>query len=192
MLKLKRPPQHSIDATAEWIHPSDSAWDHERIDRERDELAEQARANGGDETEALNKHPLAAWYRAENRFSLTAPLTIPERLRTGDNAVGTCTIEDYLTGKPTIWKIKPLGARAWRRLMSADRADWPVEAVKHGLVRIEQPDEEPIEPARDSKGGIIESWLDWLDSQDRSTLISLLGGGIFALTERGNGDEGKR
>lgn len=191
MLKLTRPPQHRIDDPAEWIHPSDPAWDHARVDTEREDLAAQAKGNGADEDEAKARHPLAVYYRCDTRYSLTAPITLPKRLRTtSDAAAGVVTPEDYLTGKPTRWIIRPLGARAWRRVMSADKEIWPIEAVKHGLVRIEQPDEDPIEPDRDSTGAITEGWIDWLDAEDR-TLISLLGAAIFALTQRGNGDEGK-
>lgn len=197
MLKLNRPPQYAIDESAdnsvEWILPSDPAWDKDRAEQERQALAEQARGNGADEDEAMARHPLAVWYRCETRYSQTAPLTLPERLRKSqsDGVAGTVTVDDYLTGKPTIWRLKPLGVRAWRRVMAADQVDWPVEAVKHGLVRIEQPGEDPIDPARDSTGAITEGWLDWLHTEDRS-LIPQLGAAIFALSQRGNGDEGKR
>ena len=31
---IKKPPQHAVDAEPMYIHPSDDAWDHDRIDRE--------------------------------------------------------------------------------------------------------------------------------------------------------------
>lgn len=200
MIKLS-PPQHRIDDPAEWIHPKDPAWDHERVERERVRLVEAALANLPAnasaeakelaEAEAVLKHPVAKWLAGQTHFSTTAKITVPSLLRDGEHTETAVPITEYLTGEPTKWLIRPLGARAYRKAVNASQVEWHVEMVKHGLVRIEQPGEDPIEPERDKAGAITEGWLDWLDAQDRHH-ITRLGAAIFALCQRKGDDDGKK
>lgn len=219
MLKLstppQRPPQHGIDDTVEWILPTDSAWDKDRVEAERailagpleaehDELEAKLKAaqDPGEAQElvdrllevkkarqaAVARHPVGVWYSCATRYSHDAQLTVPEEIRKDDKA--SCTIGDYLTGQPIRFVLRSLGARAFRKVNAADKDAWFIEAVKYGLVRIEQPDQDPIVPDTDPSGAIREWWLDWLDRHDR-TLIDQLGAAIYGLARRGVDDEGK-
>lgn len=95
---LRRPPQHRADATPIYVHPEDSAWDTERIDRE----IERLQAEGRDATE----HPWSLYHGAAGRFDLDAEYTLfGEVVRP----------RDYLDGDkaPTLWHLRRLGVHDW-------------------------------------------------------------------------------
>jgi hypothetical protein len=200
---FNRPPQHTIDTVSKWIHPADPAWDLERAEVERQRLREAAIANLPENATleeqtkaadaAQNKHPIAVWYTGATRYSLTAKHTVPERLRTAEHPEPAVPITAYMTGTPRCWVIRSLGAVAYREVLSTPSAVFGLTAARHGLVRVEDPDnDEPIEPDRKSPSSPISmEWIDMVDQQDRS-ILNQLGMAIFSLSEaKGVGDEGK-
>lgn len=64
-----RPPKHRIDAEPRFILAEDDAWDHERINRERADLA----ARKADGTASRDeKHPVDAYAAGDTRYDLGA------------------------------------------------------------------------------------------------------------------------
>jgi hypothetical protein len=204
MLKLQ-PPQNHIDDLAEWIDPRDPAWDNDRVEAEREKLADHAEAglaeDASDEDrktarkKACDKHPISVWYTGACAYSHDAPLTVPEALRQ-DGEPATVTIRDYLTGTPTCFVLRNLDARSFARAMktATDKdKDWNMELVRRGLVKItgvEGPDGEETELVPERKNGLITwPWMDALSRADRH-LFTKLGGAIYAFNE-GSGARGK-
>lgn len=93
-----RPPQHRIDAPICYVHPKDTAWDHERIERERVEM-KKAGLDPDD-------HPVARYGGGFTRYDLDAEATLFGQ---------TVTVRAYLdeAKQPTIWRLKRLGVHDW-------------------------------------------------------------------------------
>ena len=168
------PPSYSVDDPPQWIHRSDPAWDLERFKREREQLGDR---------EA--EHPLLVYYSGSTRFSLTAPVTVPEPIR-GDGPA-TAPPSAWLIGDPTIFEIKSLGALDWSISMTViDKMDY--ELVRRGLVAVQNID---LELTRDRAGLVSPEWLDTVSRADRR-LIESLAAAIYRLSSsEGAGAEGK-
>lgn len=216
MLNLNQPPQHSPDDEIVWVFHMDPCWDSDRVKRERDilrdaccakpepvkddddrrtkeayEKAVKARA------EASSNHPVVRWRARATRFSLDAPLTVPEELRTPDGPA-TVTIAEYWTSAPTQFILRDLSARHLREVEALHGTPaWCVEVVKRGLGHVLEPESsEPgaavtrIDPPRDAAGLILEEWIDKLDRRQR-LLLEYMAQDIFALRVLGGDATGK-
>ncbi len=178
MLRITQtPPAHSVDDVPTWIAPGDPAWDHLRIDAEREKLGEN-----------VNGHPFYTYYSAGTRYSLEAKMTVPEVLRTEEKPATLVTMDDYiLPGKqPTRFELRCLGGRDWAIAHKLLDTQGTFEFVRRGLVRVcdaEGPDGKPItiDPPRDSDGGIAEAWLDMVSAGDRQ-LLQRLGSAVLTLS----------
>jgi hypothetical protein len=95
---LKRPPQHRVDAPIIFVHPSDGAWDHERV---RDEQARMAELG-----EDPKRHPYAQYQGGWTRYDLGATATVLGQV--------VC-VRDYLdeSKQPTFWYLRRLNAAQW-------------------------------------------------------------------------------
>jgi hypothetical protein len=93
-----RPPQHRIDAPIRFIHPSDTAWDRERWDREKDEM----RKAGLDPSD----HPVDRYLGGFTRYDPDAEATV-------NGAV--VTVNEYIDDakQPTVWHLKRLTILQW-------------------------------------------------------------------------------
>ena len=94
MLKRPTPPSHRVDAPIVFVHPSDPAWDKERVE------AEQA------QMDAPEMHPVARYQNGWGRFDLSAEYTVLGQPH--------CAL-DYLdeSKQPTRWKLRRLTALEW-------------------------------------------------------------------------------
>lgn len=192
---ITRPPTHGIDDEPQYIHHSDPAWDHERINAEADVL--EASDGDLDQTD----HPAAKWLAGITRWSLHegAVLTVPEVLRTEERPAATCSIGDYLTGEPTIYAIKLLSPTEWRRAIRSITAlpaaeqgiAIPEHMAKFGLVSVSRPGCEPVHPPRDGSGAILAEWLLDFDMANPN-ILDEIGRAIFDLRSGlGRATEGK-
>jgi hypothetical protein len=170
------PPSHSVDDVPTWIAPGDPAWDHLRIDAEREKL--------GDD---MSGHPFYIYYSAATRYSLDAKMTVPEVLREPGGPV-LVTMDNYvLEGKrPTRFELRSLGGRDWAIAQKLLDSQGTFEFARRGLVRVcdaEGPDGKPItiDPPRDNDGGISEAWLDMVSAGDRQ-LLQRLGSAVLTLS----------
>lgn len=201
MLNL-RPPQNAIDDPVHWVSPSDPVWSDkikeeqiilgdaavdalDRNDFESDDAFADKSADVRNTAELT--HPVTVWLAGQSRFSFSAPLTVPEAIR---NVRDTVTVDDYMDGDPTVFEIKPLGFREWRKAMTLtdDNSRWESYMIRHGLIMITGGDE-PIEPDRGSDGLISWAWLDWLDSYSRA-LTRLLAWAVYNASQ-GQSERGK-
>jgi len=165
MLKINRPPAHSIDDKPQWIHRSDPAWDLDRFKLEREALGER---------EA--EHPLLVYYSGATRFSLTAEITVPEPIR-GDGPA-SASPSAWLIEQPTIFELKSVGALDWAIAnANPEKMDW--ELARRGIVAVTNID---MDLERDPLTGLVAShWLDALSQADRR-IIDQLGGAIYRLS----------
>lgn len=95
---LKRPPQHRVDAPIIFVHPSDGAWDHERV------LAEQAEMVKLEQDP--KRHPYAQYHGGWTRYDLGATATV----------LGSVVcVRDYLdeSKQPTLWHLRRLTGAQW-------------------------------------------------------------------------------
>lgn len=92
---LKRPPQHRSDAVPIFVHPSDEAWDNDRITAELQELGDEAKM-----------HPVARYLGGWTRYDLDAQATVAGR---------TVTAREYIdeSKQPTLWKLRRLSFAEW-------------------------------------------------------------------------------
>jgi hypothetical protein len=171
------PPAHSVDDTPTWIAPGDPAWDHLRIDAEREKLGDN-----------ISAHPFYIYYSAATRYSLDAKMTVPEILRTTEHPAALASMNDYvLAGKlPTRFELRSVGGRDWAIAQKLLESQGSFEFARRGLVRVcdaEGPDGKPItiDPPRDSDGGISEAWLDMVSAGDRQ-LLQRLGSAVLTLS----------
>lgn len=97
MLK-RRPPQHRVDAPILYVHPSDEAWQRERIEAEQTAM----KARGEDP----KQHPVARYQGGWTRYDLDAMSTVAGEARTP---------RDYLdeSKQPTMWKLRRLDVAQW-------------------------------------------------------------------------------
>ena len=110
MIKIK-PPTHKIDGVAVFVSQHDSAWDHERIARERAELP------------AGSVHPYDDYQRGETRFDLSQ---VQLYLRPG--------------AVPVVWHLRRLGFDEWlsiQQLLVVDATVAAYRALQLGVMKIE-------------------------------------------------------
>lgn len=161
------PPQHSIDDPPEWIPNHDPAWDHERIKRERKLLGDRE-----------SEHPVVVYYDGKTRFSLTAPITVPEEIR-GEDGPASAPVTKWLTSEPTIFTLKVLGGLGWELAMNnPDRMYW--EFSRRGVLAVRNID---VQLELDADGLTSSSWLDMLSRSHRD-IVNKLGYAIFTLNIR--------
>lgn len=178
-MALLLPPQHTIDGPHHWVHPRDTAFDHETIAREQNAMADQfaqavaerAKAEKRDPEQVADemrpdapRHPTVRYFLGESRFDLDAPMPIPEGIREGATTV---TMRDYLVGKPVEFVLRKLGARDLgrvERLVSRDDdADGWILAVKLGVVQIHGGEEDGLVWKKDTMHrGMHEDVIDRL------------------------------
>jgi hypothetical protein len=93
-----RPPQHRIDAPIVFVHRSDSAWDRDRIEREKADMR-KADLDPRD-------HPVDRYLGGFTRYHLDAQATV------GGEVV---TVRSYLddTKQPTFWRLRRLTVHEW-------------------------------------------------------------------------------
>lgn len=84
---MLRPPQHRADAPIVYVHPSDPAWDHDRIKRELADLKKDDKPE--------HSHPVLRYQHGHTRFDIQA-------------------IQDYLGPDATRWYFKRIGAVDWQ------------------------------------------------------------------------------
>lgn len=199
MLELL-PPQHAIGDESVFVMPKDPAWDLDRIQREKQLLIDAALANNPNvddkerkkiEAEAIKRHPVERWASASTRYSLAAPLRVPEALRVRAELDHTVEITEYFGAQePTEFVIRELSAREYARfqprIASADPL-WLFDMAKVGLLEIRNPD---IDCERD-KHGVAEHVLDALAASDRG-LLDVIGAAVSRLTHAPRSAEGKR
>jgi hypothetical protein len=177
MLRITQtPPAHSVDDVPTWIAPGDPAWDHLRIDAERELL--------GDD---VSGHPFYVYYSAATRYSLDAKMTVPEVLRKQGGPM-LVTMDEYVLPdmRPTRFELRSLGGRDWAIAQKLLDSQGTFEFARRGLVRVcdaEGPDGKPItiDPPRDGDGGISEAWLDMVSAGDRQ-LLQRLGSAVLTLS----------
>ncbi len=123
-MALRRPPQYRADARPLFIARTDSAWDDERITRER----EAAKKAGGP------RHPVDAYYSGETRYDLDAVSTVDGQ---------AVTVRDYLRAgaTPTVFTLRRDAQLALQRAQAisvvGDAPAWTAamwSLARHGLV----------------------------------------------------------
>lgn len=126
---MLRPPQHRVDAPIVFVHPSDPAWDKERVDKEMTELGDRAQY-----------HPVVRYLGGWTRYNIDAPGTL------ADGSVTTA--REYLdeSKQPTVFKLRRLTFDEWyeveplvekaRRSLESPFAGY-IKACRFGLESIE-------------------------------------------------------
>lgn len=214
------PPEYPHDVESVWISEMDPAWDNTRGERERvilteDELAKlfaekrsklhaaatkKQKQAAGEATEDEQRiiagivglrHPVGQWYTCATAFSLDAPLTVPECLRTEERPSPTVTIREYLTAPPVEFVIRSLDAEPYRRVRFAPVHEQSLWRVKLGLLRL-RIGSKIVEPAREADGAITDAWVNWLDLNADRSLIDRLGQAIFMLSNARGGEAEKK
>jgi len=181
MLKIK-PPANDANAPAKWIPNTDPAWDKDRIRAEKVKLGDR---------EA--EHPVVVYYSGATHYDLDAQITIPEPIRSPDGPA-SATVGAWLTGDPTIFTLKSLGAMDWEIATGDSEKIW-FELCRRGIqdvCNIDGVDGAPVEHLpRDRDGKTSEAWLDALSRSDRN-LIPELGLAIYRQSlYQGASAEGK-
>lgn len=104
-------PRHKVDGPSRYILPQDSAWDHERIAKERSELP------------AGSTHPYDEYQRGETRFDLAQ---VQGYLRTH--------------ATPVVWHLRRLSFDEWlsiQQLLVVDATIAAYRALQFGVMKIE-------------------------------------------------------
>lgn len=182
MLNL-RAPSYRPGEQSVFYAPTDPSWQFERIDQEKQHLTDAAlallppNASAEDKAKAseaaIAKHPVVQWSRGFTKFCPSALLTVPERLRTGTQTKTAVKIAEYLDGQPTSFVIRRLPFRAYEdistRLLSGGQG-WAIDAVKHGLIAVKNPD---LELGHNPDGSIDDETLDGLFYGDQTTMLAV-------------------
>lgn len=129
---LKRPPQHRADATPVLIINDDDAWDHERIDREFNEIKEINKTREKADRLELSDHPYSRYQSGMTRMDLDA--RAPWR---GENPAAA----DYLKADaaPVRFTLRRLRWREYHRVigMIGSGTEAALKACQLGLVSVE-------------------------------------------------------
>lgn len=166
---LKRPPQHQIDATGVWFSIEDDGLDIPRIEREKAELIKAGRPPG--------EHPIDRYLAGATRYDLDAPLELPAA---DDAETKPVNVRDYITGSLTLFTLKRLGRREYRRVLSLARInplDAAHEAARGGVSAISGLGD----PLRAGVGGLTDEQLDMLHNID-TNLIDDLGNAVIRFS----------
>lgn len=86
---MLRPPSHRADAPIVYVHPSDPAWDNDRIARELKEYRE------ADPPKPESQHPVRRYRDGHTRYDITQ-------------------VQDYIGPDATKWAFKRIGAFDWQ------------------------------------------------------------------------------
>lgn len=99
------PATHRADAKGVFIHPRDTAWDHERIRREREaierrtaELVEGAAPDARRRIVKAHRHPFDVYRHGWTRYDLSAPmrLFVPREDEDGQDRYVEVRVSEYL------------------------------------------------------------------------------------------------
>lgn len=131
---LKRPPQHRVDAPIVYIHPSDSAWQTDRV------AAEQAAMKARGEEPKM--HPVARYQGGWTRYDLDAQFTLEGKV---------VTARDYLdeAQQPTMWRLHRLNVAQWYEIhplweKAASNGEQPYAAfVRAAMIGVEKVENGP-------------------------------------------------
>lgn len=94
---MLRPPTHRADAPIVYVHPSDPAWDHERIARELKEYA------AADPVKPPSQHPVHRYWDGYTRYDVDA-------------------VAEYLKPDATRFYFKRIGVVDWQEIESMKEA----------------------------------------------------------------------
>lgn len=165
-----RPPQHRIDAIATFVHPTDTAWDRDRIETERAAMKELGLAE--------KDHPVSKYIGGWTRYDIDAAQTLMGQV---------VTIRDYLddSKQPTLWKLRRLTAEEWYEIQpkyerDVRRGDRPWAAYIHaGRIGIKSVENGP---ALEMSGGrLTPSDVQKLDEISHELLYAI-GEAVYAAS----------
>ena len=150
---MLRPPTHRADAPIVYVHPSDSAWDHDRIRRE---LAEYKAAGKPEST-----HPVMRYRNGHTRFDIEG-------------------VNGYLGADATRWYFKRIAALEWQDIEGLHEAQIArgsrprsayLRALNLSLLRVENGPPLVGEPGRWEVEDIERiAALSFFDEEERRTV----------------------
>lgn len=80
-LRIRKPPQHKVDAPIVYIDPKDDAWKREEWECEIRDLLER-NEEAGQEEEDASEHPMRKYFSGLGRYDLDAPGPVGGAMRT--------------------------------------------------------------------------------------------------------------